>query len=116
VLHLFEKEHVDDSPPRDAIAVGRAWIRGEVPMRDADRAAFAANATARDLPEPARFAALAAGQGSLSLMWRHTIWAQRPMRLGRLARPFQSIGKQPPDGVSVTGNANSCQRSFVSWS
>lgn len=62
VLHLFEQERPDDTRPRDAMAVGRAWIRGEVPMKDAHQAAFTANAAARGLPEPAKFAALSAGQ------------------------------------------------------
>ncbi len=62
VLPLFEQEQPDDTRPRDAIAVGRAWIRGEVPMREAHRTAFVANAAARGLPDPAKFAALAAGQ------------------------------------------------------
>jgi hypothetical protein len=62
VLHLFEQEQPRDTRPRDAIAVGRAWIRGEVRMRDAHRTAFVANAAARGLPDPAKFAALAAGQ------------------------------------------------------
>ncbi len=62
VLHLFEQERPDDTRPRDAIGVGRAWIRGEVRMREAHRTAFVANAAARGMPEPAKFAALAAGQ------------------------------------------------------
>ena len=62
VLHLFEEHRPADSRPREAIAIGRAWIRGEVRMRDAHRAAFVANAAARGLPEPAKFAALSAGQ------------------------------------------------------
>ncbi|MBN8227022.1 hypothetical protein JYK02_05800 [Corallococcus macrosporus] len=62
VLPLFEKASPKDTRPRDAIAVGRAWIRGEVPMRDAHKTAFVANAAGRGLPDPARFAALAAGQ------------------------------------------------------
>ncbi|MGK5555751.1 putative immunity protein [Actinomadura kijaniata] len=62
VLHLFERERPDDTRPRDAIAVGRAWIRGEVRMREAHRTSFVANAAGRGLPDPARFAALAAGQ------------------------------------------------------
>ena len=33
VLPLFEEEQPDDTRPRDAIEVGRGWIRGEVPMR-----------------------------------------------------------------------------------
>jgi hypothetical protein len=62
VLHLFEEEQPNDTRPRDAIEVGRAWIRGEVPMREAHKTAFVANAAARGLPDPAKFAALAAGQ------------------------------------------------------
>ena len=62
VLHLFEQEQPRDTRPRDAIDIGRSWIRGEVRMRDAHRAAFVANAAARGLPDSAKFAALAAGQ------------------------------------------------------
>ena len=47
-----------------ALCAGRAWVRGEVRMSDARNAAFAANAAARGLPDPARFAALAAGQAA----------------------------------------------------
>jgi hypothetical protein len=62
VLHLFEQERPADSRPRDAIAVGRAWIHGEATMRDAHQAAFVANAAARGVTDPAKFAALSAGQ------------------------------------------------------
>jgi len=62
VLPIFEQEQPRDSRPRDAIEVGRAWIRGDVRMRDAHQTAFIANAAARGLPDPAKFAALAAGQ------------------------------------------------------
>jgi hypothetical protein len=62
VLPLFESLRPDDERPRHAIAVGRGWIRGEVPMRVAHREAFQANAAGRGLPDPARFAALSAGQ------------------------------------------------------
>lgn len=62
VLHLFEEHQAADSRPRDALEVGRAWIRGEVRMGDAHQAAFQANAAARGMPDPAKFAALSAGQ------------------------------------------------------
>ncbi|WP_448002384.1 putative immunity protein [Agromyces bauzanensis] len=62
VLYLFEQVQPRDIRPRDALDIGRAWIRGEVHMRDAHRAAFVANAAARGLPDPAKFAALSAGQ------------------------------------------------------
>jgi hypothetical protein len=62
VLPLFEAEAPHDTRPRDAIEVGRAWIRGEVPMKVAHQTAFIANAAGKNLSDPARFAALAAGQ------------------------------------------------------
>lgn len=62
VLHLFEDDRPDDPRPRDALAVAHAWIRGEVPMKTAHAAAFQANAAARGLPDPAKLAALSAGQ------------------------------------------------------
>jgi hypothetical protein len=62
VLHLFEDQQPGDGRPRAALDIGHAWIRGEVPMRVAHQAAFAANAAGRGLPDPARFAALSAGQ------------------------------------------------------
>jgi hypothetical protein len=64
VLHLFEREAPDDPRPRHAIDAGRAWIRGELRMEESRRAAFAANAAARELSDPAKFAALSAGQAA----------------------------------------------------
>lgn len=64
VLHLFEDHEPGDRRPREAIDLGRAWIRGEVRMGDARRAAFLANAAARGMPDPAKFAALSAGQAA----------------------------------------------------
>lgn len=62
VLHLFEGERSGDGRPREALGVGHAWIRGEASMRDAHQAAFQANAAARGMPDPVKFAALSAGQ------------------------------------------------------
>jgi hypothetical protein len=62
VLHLFEEQRPDDHRPRDALEVGRAWIRGELRMTDAHNAAFQANAAARGMADPVKFAALSAGQ------------------------------------------------------
>ena len=64
VLYLFEDQRPDDSRPREAIEAGRAWIRGEMRMFDARQLAFAANAAARGLPDPVKFAALSAGQAA----------------------------------------------------
>lgn len=62
VLPIFERARPEDSRPREAIALGRAWIRGGVPMRAAHQEAFVANAAGRGQPDPVKFAALAAGQ------------------------------------------------------
>jgi hypothetical protein len=62
VLPLFERESPDDPRPREALHTARAWIRGEIPMKAAHAAAFTANAAGRDLSDPAKFAALSAGQ------------------------------------------------------
>jgi hypothetical protein len=62
VLPLFEREAPDDPRLREVLEVAHAWIRGEVPMKVAHRAAFTANAAGRDRTDPARFAALAVGQ------------------------------------------------------
>jgi hypothetical protein len=64
VLPLFEDLRPGDSRPREAIEAGRAWIRGEVRMGDARRLAFQANAAARELADPGKFAALSAGQAA----------------------------------------------------
>ena len=85
VLHLFEDHQPADSRPRDAIDVGRAWIRGEVRMGDARRAAFQANAAARGMPDPAKFAALSAGQAAAVAHVPPMIWALRRTRSGRPA-------------------------------
>ncbi|UOQ91018.1 hypothetical protein MUN74_09050 [Agromyces endophyticus] len=62
VLPLFEAAEPDDPRPRDVLEVARGWVRGEVPMREAHRAAFQANAAGRGKPDPVRFAALSVGQ------------------------------------------------------
>jgi len=64
VLPLFEAHQPGDGRPREAIEAGRAWIRGEMRMMDARQAAFLSNAAARDMPDPAKFAALSAGQAA----------------------------------------------------
>ena len=62
VLPLYEGEAGGDDGPIHALEIARAWVRGEATMKIAHQASFAANAAGRDLPEPARFAALSAGQ------------------------------------------------------
>jgi hypothetical protein len=62
VLPLFEVDSSADPRPREAIEIGRAWVRGEVAMLVAHQAAFRANAAGREQPDPVKFAALSAGQ------------------------------------------------------
>ena len=56
VLPLFEKESFDDRP-RKAIEVIRAWVRGEVAVGAAQKAAYAAHAAAKEAKSPAAIAA-----------------------------------------------------------
>jgi hypothetical protein len=65
VLDLFERARPTDGRPRHAIALGRAWARGEVRMTDSRTAGGHANAAARDLHGAPRFAAYAAAQAAL---------------------------------------------------
>ncbi len=62
VLHFFEANRPQDNRPRQAVELTRAWVHGEITMSEARKAAFAANAAARDLTGAARHAAHAAGQ------------------------------------------------------
>ena len=64
VLHHFEQARPTDDRPRQAIDLGRAWARGEIPWAVARTAAGHANAAARDLRGAARYAAYAAGQAA----------------------------------------------------
>ena len=64
VLHHFELARPKDDRPRRAIALGRAWARGEVKWAEARIAAGHANGAARDLVGAPRFAAYAAAQAA----------------------------------------------------
>jgi hypothetical protein len=76
VLHLFEQMHPEDDRPRRAIDLGRAWARGEITWREARRAAFGANAAAREATGSAREAAYAAGQaGAVGHVAAHELGA-----------------------------------------
>jgi hypothetical protein len=99
VLPLFEREQPGDSRPRDAIELGRAWIRGEVPMKEAHQRAFVANAAGRGLPDPAKFAALAAGQAvAVAHVAAHELgaaaYAIRAVQAAALGREGEAAGRQ----------------------
>lgn len=62
VLHFFEQARPGDDRPHRAIEQTHAWVRGEITMAQARKAAFAANAAAREVSGAAKEAAYAAGQ------------------------------------------------------
>jgi len=65
VLPYFEQNYPEDDRPRQALEAGRAWARGELSMRKARAAAFAAHTAARDADQAAaRAAARAAGHAA----------------------------------------------------
>jgi hypothetical protein len=64
VLHHFESVRPDDDRPCRAIALARAWSRGEASMTESRTSAGHANAAARDLRGAARYAAYAAAQAA----------------------------------------------------
>lgn len=113
VLPLFEHAEPNDSRPRDAIDIGRAWVRGEVRMRDAHRAAFPANSAGRDLREPAKYAALAAGQAvAVAHVAAHALGAAA-MRSGQpLRAPLRAVSLRRRASPSETGSENGSPRRF----
>jgi hypothetical protein len=64
VVAHFESAQPDDPRPRRAIEQARAWVRGEITMSEARKAAGKANAAARDLSGAPRHAAYAAAQAA----------------------------------------------------
>ncbi|MCG5217877.1 hypothetical protein MBA17_31975 [Streptosporangium sp. KLBMP 9127] len=65
VLARFEERYPGDDRPRNAVEAGRAWARGEIAVREARTAAFAAHAAAREADHgAARAAARATGHAA----------------------------------------------------
>ena len=65
VLPYFERMYPEDDRPRKAIEAARAWERGDLPMVDARKAAFASHAAARAANNAAaKAAARAAGHAA----------------------------------------------------
>ncbi len=64
VLYHFEQAQAQDDRPRNAIDLGRAWARAEIPWAEARIAGGHANGAARDLRGAPRHAAYAAGQAA----------------------------------------------------
>lgn len=65
VLPYFQAHYPNDSRPQDAIKAARAWVKGELKMTDARKAAFATHAAAREaVDKSAVAAARAAGHAA----------------------------------------------------
>lgn len=128
VIDLFEREAPDDPRPRRAIDIGRAWIRGEVPMKVAHQTAFTANAAARGLSEPAKFAALSAGQAvAVAHVAAHDLGAAAyAIRAAQAASPAEQAEQarvrerdwqrdQLPDPVRALVLDDQRQRNPICW-
>ncbi len=102
VLHHFEAVRPEDPQPRQAIALARAWARGEVTMTQARTAAGHANAAARDLTGAPRFAAYAAGQAA-------AVAHVAAHELGAAAYAIRAARAAAPDGEDEHAGALECQ-------
>jgi hypothetical protein len=102
VLHHFEQARPDDDRPRRVIDLGRAWARGEIPMKQAHNAAFVANAAARDVTGAAREAAHAAGQAvAVAHVAAH--------ELGAAAYAIRAARAAAPEGEGLDAGRLECQ-------
>ena len=102
VLQLFESARPDDSRPRQAIELGRAWARGDITMTQARAAGGHANAAARDLRGAARFAAYAAAQGAL-------VAHVAAHDLGAAAYAIKAVRAAAPDGRGEVAGRLECR-------
>jgi len=106
VLPYFEKVFTEDQRPRKAIEAGRAWVRGEIKMMVARKAAFAAHAAARDanLVAAACSAARAAGHAAATAhVASHAIYA------ATYAVTAIRDGATPADAATITAQERDWQ-------
>jgi hypothetical protein len=102
VLHLFEQVRPDDDRPRRAIALARAWARGEVSMTESRTAAGHANGAARDLRGAPRFAAYAAAQAA-------AVAHVAAHELGAAAYAIKAVRASVPKEESEAAGRRECQ-------
>jgi immunity protein 5 of polymorphic toxin system len=98
VLGLFALAEPEDRRPREAIEQARAWVRGEVKMTEARRAAGHAMAAARDLRGAPRYAAYAAGQAGVAAH-----------ELGAVAYAIKAARAGAPEGESDRAGRLECR-------
>ncbi|WP_414643365.1 putative immunity protein [Bradyrhizobium barranii] len=113
VLPFFERVRPDDERPRRAIELERAWARGEVKMMEARATAFVADAAAKNVPEPAKYTTLAAGQAApvahvaahaLGRRPTRSVPCGRPLLMERARRPAARI--RPTEGSKYRQTSN----------
>jgi hypothetical protein len=105
VLAHFEQKYPNDDRPRKAVDAGRAWARGEVALREARAAAFAAHAAAREANHPAaRAAARAAGHAAATA---HV--AGHAGHAARYAVTAATCAAVPTDAVAATAKERDWQ-------
>ena len=102
VLPLFEAAMPDDPRPRHAIAMARAWTRGEVSMMEARAAGGHANAAARDLRGAPRYAAYAAAQAAL-------VAHVAAHELGAAAYAIKAAGATAVVGLEAAAGRDECR-------
>lgn len=98
VLYRYESVQPSDARPRQAIALIRQWVRGEITWWQARTAGGHANAAARDLQGTARYAAYAAGQaGAVGHVAAHELgaaaYAIKAVRAAALKGEAESAGR-----------------------
>ncbi len=103
VLHLYESVQPSDARPRQAIALTRQWVRGEISWWQARTAAGHANAAAKDLHGAARHAAYAAGQAA-------AVGHVAAHELGAAAYAIKAVR-----AAALTGEAESAGRFECRW-
>ena len=102
VLVHFEQERPRDDRPRRAIELARAWARGDVAMTEARSAGGHANAAARDLRGPARYAAFAAAQSAL-------VAHVAAHELGAAAYAIKAVRAAVAEGKAASAGRRECQ-------
>ena len=102
VLHHFERLRPDDHRPRQAIEGTHAWVRGEVRMGEARKAAFASNAAARTVGGAAKLAALAGGQAA-------AVPRVAAHDLGAAAYAIRAVGEAAPKSERDVAAREECR-------
>lgn len=102
VLPLFESVRPDDTRPRRAIELARAWVRGEIPMTESRTAAGYANAAARDLSGAPRYAAYTAAQAA-------AVAHVAAHELGAAAYAIKAVRAAAPKDESELAGRAECQ-------